>query len=93
MTRNNLSANAIARASVQQQFLDARMARQHMSMAAFARELELVQERHEFGLATRHEVAQVEDQLIAAWRGLLELSSPSSEHSPKRHGASNGKHH
>jgi hypothetical protein len=93
MTRNNLSANAIARASVQQQFLDTRMARQHTSMASFARELELVQERHEFGLAARHKIAEVEDQLIAAWRGLLELSSPSSEHSPNRQDASNGTHH
>jgi hypothetical protein len=93
MTRNNFSANAIATASVQRQFLDARMARQHMSLASFARELELIQERHEFGLATRHEVAEVEDQLIAAWRVFLELSSPSSDESPNRQQASKGKHH
>ena len=40
MSQNRLSPTAIAKASVQRMFLDARMARHHHSFASFALELE-----------------------------------------------------
>jgi len=60
MSQNSLSPSAIAKASVQRLFLDARMARHHHSFASFALELELAQERYEMALATKQEVSEVE---------------------------------
>jgi hypothetical protein len=52
MSQKHFSAVTLAKASVQRKFLDARMARQHLSLVSFAHELELVQERCELGVAT-----------------------------------------
>ena len=92
-TQRNFSANAVAKASVQRQFLNAQMATQDLSLASFAHELELVQESYEFGLATQREIAEVENQLIAAWRSRIELSSLGSGNSSNVEDSKNGIRH
>jgi outer membrane protein TolC len=74
MTQTISSVSAVARASIQHQLLDAQMTTKHLSLASFAHELELVQERFEFGLATRRDVTQVEDRLVVAWRDLIDAT-------------------
>jgi hypothetical protein len=78
MTQTNSSVSDIANASIRRQLLDTRTATKHLSLAAFAHELELVQERFEFGLATRGDVTEVEDRLVSAWRDFIDVSSPAS---------------
>jgi outer membrane protein TolC len=93
MTQREFSVSVVARASVLRQFLDAQMATQHQSLASFAHELELVQESYEFGLATQREVAEAENQLIAAWRGLIEPLSFGSDNSSNIEEVENGMRH
>jgi hypothetical protein len=78
MTQTISSVTAVAKTSIQRQFLDTRTAIKHSSLASFAHELELVQERFEFGLATRGDVTEVEDHLVSAWRDFIDVSSPAS---------------
>ena len=76
MTQTISSVSAIAKASIQRQFLDTGAVYRHLSLASFAHELELVQESFEFGLATRRDVTEIEDRLVAAWRDFIDASSP-----------------
>jgi hypothetical protein len=93
MTQTISSVGAVARASIQHQFLDTQtMATKHMSLASFAHELELVQEQFDFGLATRRDVTQVEDRLVVAWRDFIHAASPDASVQANREG-SNGNHH
>lgn len=66
---------AVARTVIQRALLDREIAQGHQSLATFAHELELAQERHAFGLAEPSEVEQVEERLVTVWHDLIELSS------------------
>ena len=78
MTHTISSVGAVARASIQHQLLDTKTATKHLSLASFAHELELVQERFEFGLASRGDVTEVEDRLVAALRDVIDVSLPAT---------------
>ena len=91
MNKKINSATAVARASVQRNFLDTRMARQNPSLAAYAHELELVQESYQFGFATQHEVANAENRLLQTWRQLI--AAPQAGSSAHGTGGRDGKHH
>jgi hypothetical protein len=75
MFASHNSHTAVAKMTVRRSLLDREIAEHHQSLATFAHELELMQERHRFGLATRHDLEAIEDQLVAVWHGMIEVSS------------------
>jgi hypothetical protein len=92
MTQTILSVTSVAKASIQRQFLDTSTAIKHSSLASFAHELELAQERFEFGMATRRDVTEVEDRLVAAWRDFIDVSLPAAGDLLNMEGADGSRH-
>lgn len=72
-----VNSAAVARIAVRRDLLDQRLTERQQSLAIFAHDFELVNESLDFGLASRTDLEEVEDRLVATWREIIELSSPS----------------
>ncbi|HTV31274.1 MAG TPA: hypothetical protein VMF32_26300 [Xanthobacteraceae bacterium] len=75
--RGVVSSAAVARIAVRRYLLDQRLTERQQSLAVFAHDFELVNESLNFGLASRTDLEEVEDRLVATWREIIELSAPS----------------